>query len=109
MEEQVRLELYVPADHLRVVVEALHQAGAGRVGAYDHTCAVTPVTGHWRPLEGATPYEGTVGELSQAPELKVEMRCPRSLASQAVRAARAAHPYEEPVIDVIQLLNVGNH
>jgi CYTH domain-containing protein len=45
-----------------------------------------------------------VGELSQAPELKVEMRCARSLAAQAVRAARAAHPYEDPVIEVIPLV-----
>jgi hypothetical protein len=107
MDDQVRLELYVPAEHLTAVLEALHQAGAGRVGAYDHTCAVTPVTGRWRPLDGANPFDGTVGLLSVAPELKVEMRCPRSLADGAVRAARAAHPYEEPVIDVIALLSVG--
>ena len=106
MDEQVRLELYVPAEHLDSVLEALHQVGAGQVGAYDRTCAITAVTGQWRPRPGANPFEGTVDELSQAPELKIEMRCRRSLAAGAVRAARAAHPYEEPVIDVIPLLTV---
>jgi hypothetical protein len=103
-EQQVRLELYVPADHLATIVDALHRAGAGRVGMYDHTFAVTEVTGHWRPLDGAAPYQGQIGQLSAEPELKVEMRCPQSLAAEAVRAARAAHPYEEPVIDVIALI-----
>ena len=107
--ETVRLDLYVPATHLDAVIDALHHAGAGRVGAYDHTCAITAVQGRWRPLEGAQPFEGAVGELSQADELKIEMHCPRDLAATAIAAVRAVHPYETPVIDVVALLDPGDY
>jgi hypothetical protein len=102
--ETVRLEIYVPESHLDAVLEALHEGGAGRVGAYDHTCAITAVQGRWRPLDGAQPYDGVVGEMSRADEPKIETRCPRHLVEAAVAAVREADPYEAPVIDAIALL-----
>jgi hypothetical protein len=104
--EQVKIEVFVPAAFVAAIREALHQAGAGRIGNYDHCGAVTQVTGYWRPLDGSHPFDGTVGALTEAPECKLELRCDRALAAQAVRAIRAVHPFEEPVINVIPLLTV---
>ena len=40
---------------------ALAEAGAGRIGDYDHASFSTPGEGRFRPLEGANPTIGTVG------------------------------------------------
>lgn len=100
---KVKIEVYVPESHLDVVRTALGEAGTGRVGRYDLCSSVAPVTGTWRPLEGANPYDGEVGVLQTAPECKLEMLCDAELASAAVQAAKKTHPYEEPVINVIPL------
>ena len=104
--QQVKLEIFVPAAYVAPLQEALHEAGAGRVGNYDHCLSVTQVTGYWRPLPGAQPFDGEVGELSESAECKMELRCPAALVKEAVRAIRAVHPFEEPVINVIPLLPI---
>ena len=105
MTEYVKIEIFAPPESVAPLLEALNAVGAGRVGNYDHCVSVSQVTGYWRPLPGAQPYEGVVGELSEGRECKVELCCPRTLAADAVRAIRAVHPYEEPVINVLQLLS----
>ena len=102
----VKLETFVPEEALESVLAALREAGAGRVGEgpYDSCAATSQVTGHWRPLPGAHPYEGVVGELASEPEIKIEVTVAAELAEAAVSAVRAAHPYEEPVIYAIPLL-----
>ena len=104
MTEYVKIEIFAPAESVVPLLDALHAVGAGRVGNYDHCVSVSRVTGYWRPLPGAQPYEGVVGELSEGSECKVELRCPHTLAADVVRAIRAVHPYEEPVINVLPLL-----
>jgi hypothetical protein len=102
-ERQLKVEVFVPESHLEAVLDALHEAGAGRIGAYDRVAALTAVQGRWRPLAGADPYAGQVGEEEHGPELKVETRCPEARAADVVAAIRAAHPYEEPVINLLPL------
>jgi hypothetical protein len=100
----VTVVVYVPESHLEVVLDALHDAGAGRIGEYDRCASWWPVVGQWRPSADASPYEGAAGEVSRGTELRVEVRCAGDLVAVAVAAARAAHPYEEPVIDVHPLV-----
>jgi hypothetical protein len=99
-----KLEIFIPATHLEPLREALREAGAGAFGNYDSTLSYSPVTGCWRPLPGANPYDGEVGVLREADELKVEVCCASERVEGAVAAVRAVHPYEEPVINVIPLL-----
>jgi hypothetical protein len=105
-DEQVKIEIFVPAKYVVAMRDALHAAGACRVGNYDHCLAVTQVTGYWRPLAGANPFDGEVGRMSEGRECKLELRCARALAGDVIRAIRSAHPYEDPVINVIALLDV---
>lgn len=63
----------------------------------------SPVTSFWRPLDSAAPYSGTVGQLSRQPEVKVEVTCATAQVEQVLAAIRRAHPYEEPVVNVIPL------
>lgn len=96
---------FIPPEFLERLQAELTQAGAGRVGNYDHCMAVSPVTGYWRPLHGANPYQGELGKIESASELKVETSCKREHVWQVIEAIRRVHPYEEPVIHVLPILN----
>ncbi|MFF1828424.1 hypothetical protein [Paenarthrobacter sp. NPDC058040] len=90
------LVVYVPVDHVSVVLSALGDAGAGRIGDYSH-CAFTSLgTGHFTPLAGAQPFIGEVGVAEQVPEVRVESVVSADVLDGVVLALRAAHPYEEP-------------
>ena len=99
----VKLEIFIPETHFLQLRNALRAAGAGQSGNYDSCLAYSRVIGSWRPLEGASPYEGKVGELCEAPELKVELRVNADRAEKTLAAIRAIHPYETPEIFVIPL------
>jgi dinuclear metal center YbgI/SA1388 family protein len=102
-----KLTVYVPqadADRLRA---ALAEAGAGRIGDYDQASFSTPGEGRFRPLAGAHPAIGRVGELEIVGEARVEVVLDRRIRSRVVRAMLAAHPYEEPAWDVVELADAG--
>jgi hypothetical protein len=102
---QFKLEIFIPSTHVDALREALAEAGAGRIGDYDHCCSVMDVHGYWRPLDGAKPYQGEVGQVEMGKECKVEVNCPRELVQDVLKAIRRVHPYEEPVINIIPLAN----
>lgn len=103
----VKLEIFIPESHLSVLQEALRRVDAGHIGNYDSCLSYSPVTGTWRPLEGTNPFLGTVNEVCEAPELKVEVTIYAEKLTETIRAIRQVHPYEEPVINAIPLLAVG--
>ena len=102
-----KLEIFIPETHLAVLQQALREADAGHIGGYDCCLSYHPVTGCWRPLAGASPYLGSVGEICAAPELKVEVTVRTERVDETIAAVRAVHPYEEPVINAIPLWRTG--
>lgn len=102
-----KLEIFLPESHLEAVRRALERVDAGHIGRYDRCLSYSPVTSCWRPLPGTSPYLGEVGAVCTARELKVEVTCPVERVEETVAAVRAAHPYEEPVIQVIPLWGTG--
>ncbi|OGV50819.1 MAG: NGG1p interacting factor NIF3 [Lentisphaerae bacterium GWF2_52_8] len=91
-----KIEFYVPETHIEKVKEALFEAGAGKIGNYDHCAWQTEGTGQFRPLPGSNPFIGTNGELEKVAEWKVELICEENLIETAIAALRKAHPYETP-------------
>src|SRR5687767_8451149 len=69
----VKLEIFVPQEHALKIRDELAKIGVGRIGNYDHCVALTPVQGYFRPMEGANPFEGEVGKISETVEYKVEV------------------------------------
>lgn len=96
------LVVYVPVPDTERVLAALFEAGAGAIGAYRECAYVTEGTGQFRPLDGADPAIGSVGELEKVREDRVEVVLPRERRREVVAALRAAHPYEEPAFHVIE-------
>ncbi len=92
--------VYVPVDDAARVAAAMHDAGAGVVGEYDRAMFSSRGTGQFRPLAGANPALGSVGEVETVDEVSLELVAKPGL-RQAVRAALlASHPYEEVAYDL---------
>lgn len=95
-----KLVVFVPAEALDAVSEALFAAGAGRIGEYDRCSWYTEGTGTFRALPGANPTVGEVGEEERVLELRLETVFPEDRQDAIVAALRSAHPYEEPAFDI---------
>ena len=61
--------------------------------------------GTFRPNEKADPYIGKDGKLEFVNEEKLEVVCDVTKVNEAITALRKAHPYEEPAIEIIPLLD----
>lgn len=105
--ELYKLEIFVPESHMDCVIQALWSVDAGHIGRYDRCLSWSRVFSCWRSGEGTRPYNGTPGELSQAEEIKIEVCCRATALTETLRAVKQAHPYEEPVINVLPLVGTG--
>lgn len=103
----LKLEIYIPESHFPQLQEILHKMDAGHIGNYDYCLSYSDVMSTWRPLQGTSPYIGSVGEISQEQEMKVEVTIRAENLEETLSAIRKVHPYEEPVINVIPLLGTG--
>ena len=100
MSERYKLVVYAPETHAAAVREAMGEAGAGRIGNYTHCSFTIRGTGRFRPEPGANPAVGEVGRLEEVVEERIETVCEAQALRAVLDAIRAAHPYEEPAIDV---------
>lgn len=100
----VKIVCFAPAANAEAVREAMAEAGAGRIGNYDHCSFSVEGTGRFKPLAGAHPSIGTIDMLEAVREERVECVCERSRAKQVLAAVRHVHPYEEVVFDIYPLI-----
>lgn len=98
-----KLCLFVPESHVESVKTALFNAGAGRIGHYEHCAWQVLGQGQFRPLAGSKPFVGTQDSLESVAEYRVEMVCEECVIEQVIEALRRAHPYEEPAFDVMRV------
>jgi dinuclear metal center YbgI/SA1388 family protein len=102
-----KIVVFAPPGDAEAVRSAIAEAGAGRIGDYDSCSWAVSGEGRFRPLEGAHPAIGTVGELELLEEVRVEAVLPRARRAAVIRAMLAAHSYEEVAFDVIELADPG--
>jgi len=96
------LVFYVPVADTDRVLDAVLATGAGAVGDYRDCAFVAAGTGQFRPVAGAQPAIGTVGDLEKVAENRVELVLDRALRRAVVTALREAHPYEEPAFHLLE-------
>ncbi len=101
-----KIVFFVPETHKETVKQALFNAGAGRIGNYDSCAWETLGTGQFRAMQGANPFLGKIDQIEKVDEYRVELVCEDALIKDAIRAMKAAHPYEEPAYDVIKLAEI---
>ncbi len=98
-----KVTVLVPVAGADRVRTALADAGAGTIGDYDGASFSTAGEGRFRPLAGADPVIGEVGRAEVVDEVRVEAVLPRRRRRSVVAAMLAAHPYQEPAFDVVEL------
>ncbi len=101
-----KLVVLVPLGQEAALLDALAEAGAGALGAYERCAWTTSGTGTFRPGPGANPSVGAVGAVTELDEARLEMVLPRHRRAAVLRALAQAHPYEEPAFDLLELAAV---
>jgi hypothetical protein len=100
-----KLVVFVPAEALDAVRDAVFAAGAGRIGAYERCSWYTEGTGTFLGGEGSSPSVGARGVEERVPEARLETVFPADCQAEVVAALRTAHPYEEPAFDIYELVS----
>ena len=108
----VKIIVYVPETHAKQVRVALTENGCGKIGNYDSCSFSVKGSGRFRPLKGANPAIGAVGQngdpgkIEKVAEERIETICPVERVAEVLVAVKKVHPYEEPAIDVFPLLDL---
>ncbi|WP_040795241.1 Nif3-like dinuclear metal center hexameric protein [Nocardia higoensis] len=92
----------VPRAHTAAVLEAMFAAGAGGSGAYRDCAVRVDSEGQFRPMPGANPAIGSIGELEVVAEDRIEVVAAPGARAAVLAALRAAHPYEVPAYHVTE-------
>jgi hypothetical protein len=101
-----KIVVFVPEADGEAVRMAMGEAGAGRIGNYDYCSFTSGGTGRFRPLEGARPAIGEVGQLEDVAEERIETVCSDERLKAVLAAIHRVHPYEEPAIDLYTLVAI---
>ena len=107
-QENCKLVVFVPADSLAKVTNAVFAAGAGIIGNYQNCGFHADGTGTFLPMRGAKPTIGKQGKSEAVPETRFEAVVPADKLEAVVAAMKEAHPYETPAFDILKLFGYGN-
>ena len=102
---KVKIVVTIPVEDVNIVRDAICQAGAGVIGNYTYCTISTKCIGTFRPNDIAKPYIGEKGKIEFVEEEKLEVVCDVNKVKKVVSILREVHPYEEPAIDIIPLLD----
>ena len=91
----MHLVVYIPVDHMDGVQQAMFDAGAGSIGAYDECGWSVQGEGTFRPLPGSQPFLGAQGTREHVDERRLEVVVEPWKLGAVLQAMKAAHPYEE--------------
>ena len=105
MAKVFRFSVYIPAGILDDMMDALTASIKSPCPGYERAFSYVPVTGTWRALEGSNPYRGDVGEIEVAEELRLDFIVLEKDLKTAVSTIRDIHPYEEPAIDITEMID----
>lgn len=103
LEGREKVVVFVPSSDAEAVRNAMTDAGAGALGDYDSCTFTATGEGRFRPLPGARPTIGSVGDLETVDEVRIEAVVQTRVRAEVVAAMLDAHPYEVPAYDVIPL------
>ena len=102
---KVKIFVTVPLENVEEVRNAICEAGAGIIGNYSFCTTSVKSVGTFIPNDNANPHIGTRNKLEFVDEEKLEVICDIDKVKKVVSALRKAHPYEEPAIDIVPLID----
>ena len=102
---KVKIFVTIPLDSVEKVREAVCNAGAGIIGEYTFCTSSTKSIGTFIPSENANPHIGERNKLEFVEEEKLEVVCSIDKVKKVIAKLREVHPYEEPGIEIVPLLD----
>ena len=102
---KVKIHVFVPEEKISELRDAVCNAGAGVLNNYTYCTSSSKVSGTFKPNDNANPYTGINNTLIFVDEIKLEFLCDINLVKKIVKVIRDIHPYEEPEIDIIPILD----
>lgn len=103
--KKVKIFVTIPLENVEEVRKAVCEAGAGVIGNYDYCTSSVKSIGTFKPNNNANPYIGENNKLEFVEEEKLEFVCEVKKVKEVVSTLRKVHPYEEPAIDIIPLID----
>lgn len=103
-----KLVTFCPGEFSDALRNAIFNAGAGHIGAYDSCSFNANGFGTFRAGSQSKPFVGNIGELHREEEVRIETVFPVWLTSKVIAALLAHHPYEEVAFDILPLENPMN-
>lgn len=100
----LKVEVFIPEGYVVEFANRLNEEGLLKDGNYDYVFATSKVKGHFRPIEGATPFIGEIGRVCEVEEIKIEFRIKDIYLDKLKDIISVVHPYEEPVVNIIELI-----
>lgn len=103
--KKVKIFVTVPIQDVDSVRNAVCEAGAGVIGNYTHCSSSVKCVGTFKPNDSANPHIGKRNNLEFVKEEKLEVICDIENVKQVISKLREVHPYEEPAIDIVPLID----
>ena len=103
--KKVKIVVTIPAENTDEVRSAICNEGAGIIGNYTYCTMSTKCIGTFKPSDEANPYIGEKNKLEFVEEDKLEVICDINIVKKVLKKLRKVHPYEEPAIDIIPLID----
>ena len=103
-----RITVFVPPAHLQALKDGICAADPLRLGHYEHVMWTSALgEEQFRPLPGAVPAQGKVGELECGATVRLEFSIPRDparLRHVLEQGVYLHHPWEVPAVFVDESL-----
>ena len=96
-------EVFVPENYVEKIVENLKKYSLLTEGFYADVYSTADAVGHWKTLEGGSPFDGEIGKSSVANEKIMRFRVKRDFEELAYYLVKESHPYETAVINVFRM------
>lgn len=103
--KKVKIIVTIPVENVEEVRNAICDEGAGVIGNYTYCTMSTKCIGTFIPSNNANPYIGEKDKLEFVEEEKLEAICDIDIVKKVLKRLREVHPYEEPAIDIIPLID----
>lgn len=102
---RVKIFVTVPLENVNEVRDALCANGAGVIGNYTYCTTSVKSIGTFLPNDNANPYIGENNKIEFVEEEKIEVVCDIKNVKKVITELRKVHPYEEPAIDIVPLID----
>src|SRR3989344_9103063 len=102
--ELFKIVVFVPEDYADTIRKVMGKTGAGQLGNYNNCSFSVKGIGRYKPLEGAKPMKGKIGNIEESEEERIGTICPKEKVKMVIDAIKKAHPYEEVALDVYPVL-----